>query len=201
MRRRTFLSTLAATLAVSGCSRGWTTSYETIDPATARDWRIADVIVTVPDELTTTEANTFAPRADIVWHGEPFGDRKMQVAAIFREAALRGTNGLNGPRPVTMSLTVAEFHAVTPAAVARAPAAVHNIAFQLQIFDAETAEPLTEAQLVEADLDALVGAAAVAAAVEGQTQRVRIVDHLTTVFRGIFGVGPDPRRTFSSIGR
>ena len=47
----------------------------------------------------------------------------------------------------------------------------------------------------------LAGAAAVTAAMQGDTQRVRIVNHLARVTRGWLGVGPDQRRTFTSFGR
>ena len=41
----------------------------------------------------------------------------------------------------------------------------------------------------------------VTAAIEGNTQRVRIVDHIARVTAGWFGMGPDQRRKFTSIGR
>ena len=85
--------------------------------------------------------------------------------------------------------------------MSRAPAAVHNIKYVAQVFDAETGEPLTEPESIAADLEAFVGASAVTAALEGNTQRVRIVNHLARVNRGWLGIGPDQRRTFSGLGR
>ena len=108
---------------------------------------------------------------------------------------------MDGTNPVTITATVERFHAVTPAAVAGAPAAVHNIRFRLQVFDAATAEPLTDSVEIVADLEAYVGSAAMASAIRGEDQRSRIVTHLTDVTRGWLGYGPDQRRTFQSIGK
>ncbi|MEM6341228.1 MAG: hypothetical protein AAF729_08760 [Pseudomonadota bacterium] len=36
---------------------------------------------------------------------------------------------------------------------------------------------------------------------QGQTQKVRIRDHLSRVIRGWLGVGPDPRGVFTGVGR
>ena len=100
-----------------------------------------------------------------------------------------------------MSARLVRFHAVTPVAVARAPSAVHNIKFDLHVFDARTGEPLTERERISADLDAKVESATVVGAVQGDRQRVRIVRHLAAVISGWLGTGEDQRRTFSSLGR
>lgn len=193
---------VAVVLLLAGCSGPWQTDYEAPqDPAVTRSWHVHDVAVTVPDELTTTEENSFAPNADIVWHGEPFGDRRAQVAAIVENGIEIGSSGLRGQRGVNILVTLQEFHAVTPKARAQAPSAVHNIAFVMQVVDQRTGEPLTEPELIRADLEAFVGEEAIFAALEGQTQTVRITDHLADVTRGWLGIGPDPRRVFESTGR
>ncbi len=201
MERRTLLLGGAATL-LAGCSGQWSVDYEQgLDPAVTRAWRTSDILVAIPSDLTVSNSNTYAPNADIVWHGEPFGDRRAQVGAILTEGIKLGAQPLQGKRQVTIATTLAHFHAVTPAAVARAPAAVHNISYYTQVLDSETGQPLTERQLIQADLEAYVGPAAVAAAIEGQNQRTRIVQHISRVTRGWLGYGPDQRRTFNSIGR
>ena len=201
MDRRTVITGGAAAL-LAGCSGNWQVAYDnTLDPAVTRTWNLRDVIAIVPDELKVSNANTFAPAADIVWHGEPYGDRRAQVAAVIDEGITKGCAELTGPRPVTITASVRRFHGVTPAAVARAPAAVHNIRYVIRVIDAETGVPLTDEQEIQADLEAFVGAAAIASAVNGQTQRTRIVDHIAQVTRGWLGFGPDQRRTFSSVGR
>ena len=191
-----------AAFVLSGCAGTWTVDYDEVPSAeVTKNWRLHDVAVVVPDHLTVSNSNTFAPNADIVWHGEPFGDRKAQVAAIIDEGMTAGASDLNGDQLVTISVMVATFHAVTPSAVARAPAAVHNIGYGMQVFDSRTGEPLTEPQLISADIEAYVGSSAVTAAINGDTQRVRIVRHLEAVTRGWLGYGPDQRRQFGGVGR
>mgnify|MGYP001822440460 CR=1 FL=1 len=201
MSRRAVLALFMATV-LSGCSGNWGVKYsEAPDPAVARDWRLSHVSVVVPDDLSISEDNSYAPDADIVWHGEDYGDRRKQVDIILTEGLKKGGRGLRGRRPVVLAARLVQFHAVTPAAVSRAPGAVHNIKYDFQVFDARTGAPLTTPQRIAADLEAKVGAAAIVAAVEGDTQRVRIVRHLAAVTAGWLGLGPDQRRTFDSIGR
>lgn len=199
---RQFIFGGIAAFLLSGCAGNWTVDYEQgLSSEVTKQWRLNNVAVEVPEHLTVSNSNTLAPNADIVWHGEPFGDRKAQVAAIIDEGVSAGASDLNGDQPVTMAVRVATFHAVTPAAIARSPAAVHNIGYVVQIFDSRTREPLTEPQTISADLEAFVGTSAVTAAISGDTQRVRIVRHLEAVTRGWLDLGPDQRREFSGIGR
>ena len=172
-----------------------------MNPSLTKMWRVKDVQVIIPDALTVSNANGFAPNADIVWHGEPFGNRRRQVSMLMAEGIKLGAEALRGPREVVLASTLQEFHAVTPSAVARAPSAVHNISFHMQVWDAKTRDPMTAPELIQADLEANVGASAVTAAVEGRGQRVRIVEHVARVTRGWLGYGPDQRRSFASIGR
>lgn len=201
MHRRSILLGGSALL-LAGCSNQWEVAYEEgIAKSQSANWKVTDVSVAIPEGLTVSNANTYAPNADIVWHGEPFGDRRAQVARIMDEGITKGAASLKGSVPVTIAVELRHFHAVTPAAVANAPGAVHNIRYITQVYDNATREPLTEPELVNADLEAYVGAAAVTAAIEGDTQRKRIVDHLARVSRGWLGAGPDQRRRFTSIGR
>ena len=57
------------------------------DAVPAPDFSVVDVRVIVPETLKVSEANTYKPRADIVWRGDPYGNRYEQVAAIMRAAA------------------------------------------------------------------------------------------------------------------
>ncbi|QMU58037.1 MAG: hypothetical protein GKR98_07405 [Boseongicola sp.] len=189
-------------LVLTGCAGNWEVDYGDGLPAdVTKNWRLADVVAVVPESLSVSNANTFAPNADIVWHGDPFGDRKAQVAAIVDRGITQGASELSGTRPVTITALVEEFHGVTPMAVARAPAAVHNITYLIQVIDASTGQPLTQQERIQADLEAFVGNAAVASAINGKTQKVRITNHLAAVTRGWLGFGPDQRREFSGFGR
>ena len=202
MNKRALLVSGLTLLTLAGCSGNWGVTYSAaLETEVSSEWPLGRVSVTVPDTLTVSEDNVYAPDADIVWHGEDFGDRHEQVRAILAEGLTQGASELSGKRRIALSARLVQFHAVTPIAVARAPSAVHNIKFDLQVFDARTGEPLTEPQRISADLDAKVGSAAVVAAVQGDTQRVRIVRHLAAVIAGWLGTGEDQRRTFSSLGR
>ena len=184
MKRRS-LFVGAAMVLLAGCSGSWEVAYdEGVSPTESNAWTVKKVNVAVSENLTVSNSNTFAPNADIVWHGEPYGDRRAQVRRIMEDGISQGSGSLNGPRGVIINASVIHFHAVTPAAVARAPGAVHNIKYVVRVFDATTGAPLTEPQEIAADLEAYVGAAAVTAALEGNTQRVRIVRHLAHVTRG-----------------
>ena len=203
MNRRAFLFGLAA-IPLAACDGAFRVGYDddtAVARETALDWRLTGVRVDVPEELTVSETNSLAPNADIVWRGEAPGDRRAQVGAILQEGIARGFSGLRGRRRVYVRAQLIHFHAVTPQAVAIAPSAVHNIRYALQIFDTQTRTSLTEVAYISADLDAFVGSAAVTAALAGQTQRVRIVDHIARVQRGWLGLGPDQRREFTTLGR
>lgn len=201
MDRRTFVL-MGTTTLLAGCSGTWNVAYDDdVDPSVSKNWHLHSVQVGIPSDLTVSDANTYAPNADIVWHGDLSGDRREQVAGMLTEGLTKGASGLKGSRGVRLVAELEHFHAVTPAAVARAPGAVHNIAFVIQVIDDASGQPLTRPERIQADLEAYVGAAAVTAAIQGQTQRVRIVDHIASVTSGWLGLGPDQRRTFQSVGR
>lgn len=201
MQRRSVLLGGLLTL-LAGCSGTWEVSYDTgVDAAVSRTWHVHNVMVVTPENLTVSNANTFAPNADIVWHGEPYGNRRTQVANIVEEGIRRGASVLKGTRDVTIVANIRHFHSVTPLAMSQAPGAVHNIGYVVRVMDTETGAFLTEPEEISADLEAYVGAAAITAALEGNTERKRIVDHIARVTRGWLGAGPDQRRRFSSIGR
>lgn len=191
----------AMLLVLGACSSSWETDFDApLSSEVTKGWRVVDVQVTVPDSLTTSEQNSFAPSYDVVWHGEEFGDRRAQVAQIVKDGVKDGSAKLRGPRPVILQVVVSRFHAVTPKAVARAPGAVHDIRYTIQAFD-RSGKALTPAVVTAADLEAYVGGAAIVAAQNGQTQKSRIRAHLGKVTAGWLGIGPDPRRTFTGVGR
>lgn len=174
------------------------------DQITARDsnqWRPVSISIEVPPGLTVSERNALAPEADIVWRGEQPGNRHQQVKRIFEDAAKRATAPMRGSRAVSILIRVGHFHSVTEKARALAPAAVHNIKFAIQVFDARTGERLTQVEVIQADLQAYTRGKAVQAEVAGLTQRVRIVDHLAKVLASYMKQGPDQRHAFRSIGR
>ncbi len=187
---------------LTACSGKWAIDYgEPISRSVSGNWRISQVRVTVPASLTVSEENTYTPNANIVWHGDPVGDRRAQVQAIVYDAARQAVAGMRGGQSAVLDITMEEFHGVTPIAMARAPAAVHNITFIAQVNSAGSGAPLTEPTKIYADLPALVGEAGFYAAQFGPSQKQQVSEHLTAVIQGWLGLGPDIRGQFQSVGR
>lgn len=203
-RNYLFAVLLTGLSALSACTSGqWETNYnDVIDPSVSKGWRVTNIDVRVPRSLSVSEENSYAPDADIVWHGERIGDRYQQVDAIITKAAKNASNGLRGSRPVSLVIEVATFHALTDRTrYTLNDAGVHNISFAAQVFDARTGAKLSAPDQIQADLIAYTGYQAAAAEARGETQRVRIVAHVSNVISGWLGLGPDLRGTFSRNGR
>ncbi len=146
------------------------------------DVRVENITVRVPRSLTVSEANRYLPSGDIVWRGDLIGDRHAQVQAIFETAMQRGTQKLDGARPVSLDIEVKRFHALTEKA-RYTVGGVHSITFDLTVLDAKTGTPLGETRKVRADLDGFGGQQALRAEAAGLTQKVRITAHLAEVIR------------------
>lgn len=201
-RGRTAFVMLAAGLTLAACGGNFGVDYDgPLDSAVSQGWNVSQIDVSVPDELTVSDKNVFVPRADIVWHGDPPGDRRAQVHDIVATAATRATAGLKGAEPVALSLTVTQFHGVTPKAMLQAPSAVHNIKMMARITDARSGAILVGPTEISADLPAQVGTLPYYAGEGGSTQKKRVTDHVEAVLKGWLGIGPDIRGTFSSAGR
>lgn len=102
-------------VSISACAQKWETSYDQNPSAEqSAGWRLNDVSVDVPRSLTVSDSGSFsAAEGDIVWSGEPPGDRFVQVARIKQEAAENRAFGLsNHGRSVNVNLTVNTFHAL-----------------------------------------------------------------------------------------
>lgn len=138
------------------------------------------ITFTFPDDLIISESNGYYPFADVVWRGDAVGDRRLQIAAMFEEAANRhiGARPLPDAQPVIAEITLRRFHGVTER-TRFSVGGVYSIRFDLQLLDAGTREPLGEVRTIQADLPAPGGIAAVELERAGQTERVRVVDHLT----------------------
>jgi hypothetical protein len=200
--RRAALLGLTAVL-LSACVGGGTfeTAYDPLPADVTRAWRLADVRVDVPRDLTVSEAKSLLPRADIVWREDPLGDRYAQVGKIIDDAVTRGASGLRGSRPVVIDVTVTRFHALTFEAEQRGQNwGVHNIQFIAQVSDARTGEVLVPATDIRAELPALSGDQMRAARQKGVTQRSMITSHVAKTVAGWLGTGPDNRGTFSRQG-
>lgn len=170
-----------------------TTQYSTaISAEQSQNWRVADVQIIVPDTLTTTEQNSYAPDADIVWHGDSIrnGTRQEQVGAILKSGIADGASGLNGSTPVILVATLAQFHGITPRA-RQSIGGVHNVDFQISVIDARTGQVLTPPVHIQADEYALAGDEARAAVAAGQTQGVRIRNRIRLVVASWLGISTE----------
>ena len=144
--------------------------------------RVTEINVLVPQTLKVSERNSYYPGGDIVWRGDAIGNRHQQVKAIFDTALSQGTAQMDGIVPVRLDIRVDRFHALTEKA-RYTIGGVHSITFVLQIRDLSTGLALGEPRLVKADLDAFGGQQALRAEARGQTQKVRITNHLAEVIR------------------
>ena len=143
---------------------------------------VQQVAISVPRSLRVSEANVFYPIADVVWRGEPRGDRYAQVERIFQEAAAQATGPMTQGRPVNVSVEITRFHCLTEK-TRYTVGGTHALHFRLTVTDAATGMVLEGPRDVIADVKASGGAAAIAEEQAGRTQRVVVVDRLTDVIR------------------
>lgn len=138
------------------------------------------VNVTVPRTLNVSERNSFVPRADIVWHGDPLGDRYDQVHAMIAQAAATATVGMNAGPKVEVDIEITRFHALTPKAryTTGGNYATH---FLLTVRDMATGEILDGPRAVVADTHATGGLRAMEEEAAGITQKVVIESHVAKV--------------------
>lgn len=145
-------------------------------------YSVQGVRVEVPRDLSVSEANLFYPVADIVWRGEPRGDRYAQIHTIFLEAFGFGTTGMKQGPEVIVEARVRRFHALTEK-TRYTVGGVHSIRFDLTVKDAATGAILDGPRFVIADVRATGGSRAVADEQSGRTQRVVIVEALSQTIR------------------
>lgn len=143
-----------------------------------RDYTVVAVDVIVPRELEVSERNGYYPTADIVWRGDPVGDRYVQIEEIFRTAATEAFADLNGSREVMAVIQVHRFHGVTER-TRYSVGGVYNMEFYLSVYDAATGAVIEAPRFLVADLPAPGGEAAVQLEQAGQTEKVRVLDYLT----------------------
>ena len=149
---------------------------------TAPSISVASYTIRVPESLRVSEAELFYPPGDIVWRGDPMGDRYEQVEAIFETSVLNGIEGMEGVVPVVLDIEVLRFHAITNKA-RYTIGGMHSMRFNLTLRDPESGAVLVPTQVIEADLNAFGGQKAILADRRGQTQKVRITGHLANVIR------------------
>ncbi|RPE71773.1 hypothetical protein EDD53_0901 [Pacificibacter maritimus] len=144
------------------------------------DFKVADINVTVPETLTVSEANSYKPRADIVWRGDAYGNRFEQVKAVMETGLQIGAEKLSGEQDVILDVELVEFHAQTEK-VRYTFGGKHEIVFALTVRDAKTGATVVPTRKIDATFDGLGGIAAVNAEKAGVTQKVRIIERLAEV--------------------
>ena len=150
--------------------------------AVARDYAVEEVTFTASSKLRVSESNSYYPNADVVWRGDPIGNRVEQVAAMFRAAADRNIPELNGKEPVVVDFELVRFHGVTER-TRFSVGGVYNIEFMMSVRNAITGDVIEAPRRIEADLSAPGGIAALMLEQKGQTEKVRVTDFLTQVLR------------------
>ncbi len=169
-----------------GTLRPEAAAFDQVIAASAEEvstWRLTGVRVAVPTELRVARnPDELFPKQEIVWWGDPDGNRRAQVAKIVEDAAKLGAIGLPGRRNVVLEIKVALFHGVTPRA-RRSPVAPawHDINFSATIRDASSGAVLAQESSLNADIIAFRGTQAQKAEREGQTQKVRVSNRIALV--------------------
>lgn len=148
----------------------------------AAQYDVEELRVTVPQSLRVSEANMFYPVADIVWRGEPMGNRHQQITAMFEEAMARGTQSMTAGPKVIVEVEVTRFHSVTEK-TRYTVGGTHSMRFDLTVRDALTGAVIDGPRAIVADTKAAGGAQAVAEEQMGRTQRVVVVERLANVIR------------------
>ncbi len=151
-------------------------------PDVERNYRLVGLQFAALPDLRVSEANNYYPQADIVWRGDPVGDRIAQIEALFTEAARRNMSQdiKNSDRRVVLDVTLVRFHGLTRR-TQFSTGGVYNIIFDLAIRDAGTGAVIEPARRVVANLDAWGGNTNAQLEEQGITQKIRVTDFLTTV--------------------
>jgi len=148
-------------------------------------WHVTAVNVNVPNTLTVSEANSYIPKADIVWREDPFGDRRAQVKTIVQDSITQALLGMNGVEPVVVDIDLIRFHALSQKTRATF-GGWHNVEFNVTVRDADTGVQLADTFEVRMKIRGYGGQAAIEAEMRGETQKVRIEQNLAEVVKQYF---------------
>lgn len=177
----TCLAAIAA-LGLSGCvmndppSRGGLGAQSLI-PEMSAGLNVAQVNVIVPRSLVVSEHNGYKPTADIVWHGEAFGNRYEQVDRIVSQAMAQGAAAFRSGREVVADVQVTRFHALTPKTRASI-GGKHELIYFLTLRDAVSGSIIVDTEKVNATVRGAGGAQALAEEAAGRSQAVVIREAL-----------------------
>jgi hypothetical protein len=158
-----------------------------------KGFALVDYSVTVPKALSVSEANLYYPIADIVWRGDPYGNRKEQIAKLFQNALVteeqRAAGYAAGAREVKAEIQLVRFHSVTEK-TRYTVGGNHSITFYMTLTDAQTGAVVVPKHVVQADLLAYGGFRAKRAERQGLDMKTRVQAHLNRVIAAeLSGVG------------
>lgn len=184
-----FIAGMALALSVTACATPQKVSRNAVyeAPATAvqaeaiqaekETYQVTQLNLTIPEELTVSEANVYKPRADIVWREDPLGDRKQQIQKIMSEALTSGVSKVTTGRQVTMDVRLNQFHALSQK-TRYTVGGRHEINFDYILRDATTGLAIADAKNIDTSFKAFGGSRAIEAMSRGETQKVRITRHI-----------------------
>lgn len=152
---------------------------------------VTDLRISVPADLRISEANSYYPIADIVWRGDPYGDRRAQVTRIFEDAFAQTEPALRDGPQVVAEVDLRRFHALTEKA-RYTVGGVHSVRFMLTLRDAASGAVLDGPRKIKADMRAAGGARALAEEAAGYTQRIAITRHLAEVLADELALAASP---------
>ncbi|MGB0958621.1 MAG: DUF6778 family protein [Halocynthiibacter sp.] len=141
---------------------------------------VRSVKIIVPETLTVSEENSYKPKSDIVWREDPYGNRLPQVEAIMKTAVNRGAATARGKRSVNLDVQVLRFHALTEK-TRYSVGGTHDIRFLMTLKDPSSGTILAGPHYVHAEFRAYGGSQALEAERRGETQKKRIIDHVSNV--------------------
>lgn len=178
LRRFFVVSMLLATL--GACTGGPFVGHSDPRPDMAREYTLVGLNFSAQPGLRVSEENGYYPQAEVVWRGDPPGDRIAQVAALFQQAARRNFDTKAAGRRVVVDVVLERFHGLTER-TQYSVGGVYNIIFSFAVRDAASGVVIEPARRIVANLDGPGGNAAVALEQRGQTQKVRVTDFLANV--------------------
>lgn len=147
-------------------------------------WSVEGVSVSVPQTLKVSEANLFKPMADIVWRGDPRGDRYQQVGAIMEAATRAATAPMKDGRSVIVAVELHRFHALTEKARYSAPfGGQYEFEAVVTLRDPATGDLIGEPRMVARDFPAATGAKAIEEEAVGFTQKQAVTEAFAQMIR------------------
>lgn len=179
----------------------WPLRPEEVPPIRIAEPRytVRAVRVTVPEDLRVSESRLYYPIADIVWRGDPPGDRHAQVQAIFARAAQAAAAGMTRGPEAALEIEVRRFHSLTEGA-RRQVGGVHSIRFDLTVRDPASGAVLEGPRRVVADFPAYGGAKAIEWQVRGVDEKARITGHIANVLRRELALTEEPAPDAAGAG-